>query len=214
MHKRISVMLLTGVSAALVIGLGAGPSFATTAGTWSVSPGGTVTAAQSGRFTLEDTTTGHSFVCGQTTGAAKFKSGSGLSGTDIGSITALSFGDCTGPSKFTFTLTPHNLPWALSADSYDRAITSGLTTGTVNGIHAFLSGTNCKATVDGTSGVADDGATQIHYHNSLDKLKIRTDDSSLHFYYVKGCQGLINNGDAVTFSSAYLLTPAQTITKS
>jgi len=37
---------------------------------------------------------------------------------------------------------------------------------------------------------------QIRYHNSLAKLKIRTEGSNLHFYNVTGCADLINSGDA------------------
>jgi len=47
---------------------------------------------------------------------------------------------------------------------------------------------------------------QIRYHNSLAKLKIRTEGSNLHFYNVTGCAGLINSGDAITVASAYLVT--------
>jgi hypothetical protein len=207
-------MLLTAGTAALAVGLSATSSFATTATTWKISPGGTVTLVKSGHFTLHDITTGHSLVCVHTRGAGRFKSGRGLPGAHIGSVTALSFSGCTGPGGPTFTMTPRHLPWTLNADTYNPAITAGLTTGTITGIHATLSGTRCRATVDGTSAVADNGSTQIHYHNSLAKLKIRTQHSNLHFYRVSGCRGLIKSGDAITFSIAYLVAPKQTITGS
>jgi len=60
--------------------------------------------------------------------------------------------------------------------------------------------------VDGTGAAADNGIMQIRYHNSLAKLKIRTEGSNLHFYNVTGCAGLINSGDAITVASAYLVT--------
>ena len=214
MGKRIGAMLLTAGTVALVAGLSITPSLATTAMTWKVSPGGAVTLVKSGFFTLQDITTGHSLVCTHANGAARFKSGNGLRGTGIGSLTALSLSDCTGPGSLSVTVTPGHLPWTLSADTYDPAITAGLTTGAVNGIHATVSGAKCHATVDGTSAAADNGTTQLHYHNSLAKLKIRTQHSNLHFYQVSGCRGLFKSGDAITLASAYLLTPTQTITGS
>lgn len=214
MGKRIGVILLAAGALALVAGLGVTPSLAATATTWRVSPGGAVTLAKSGSFTLQDITTGHSLVCTHGKGAGRFKSGHGLPGTGIGSITALSLSDCTGPGGLAVTITPGHLPWTLNADTYDPAITAGLTTGTINGIHATLSGPRCHAAVDGTGAAADNGSTQMHYHNSLAKLKIRTEHSNLHFYQVSGCRGLIKSGDALTFSSAYLVTPKQTITGS
>jgi len=34
----------------------------------------------------------------------------------------------------------------------------------------------------------------------------------LHVYNVNGCAGLINSGDATTFSGSYTISPKQTIT--
>jgi hypothetical protein len=212
MRKGLGAIVSAGGAVALVIGLAASPSFATNVTTWSVAPGGSWTGIQSGHFTLADTTAGNSLVCTHTKAAGSFKSGHGLPGAGIGSITSVSFTSCTGPSGLTFTMTAGNLPWALNAVSYDPAITSGTTTGTVSGIHATISGRRCHATVDGTSGTANDGQTEIHFHNSLSKLTIRTQLSNLHLYGVTGCLSLIKSGDAVTFHSAYKVSPAQTIT--
>jgi hypothetical protein len=211
MGKRIGAIVMTVGTAALAAGLSAAPSFAATATTWSVSPGGTVKLIPSGRFTLTDTVSGKSLVCGHTNGSATFKSGRGLSGAGIGSITALTFASCTGPNAQAFTVKAGHLPWKLNAQTYNPAITGGLTTGTVTGIHATLSASGCHATVDGTSATAGNGKTQIHYHNSLAKLKIRTDGSNLHAYNASGCAGLIKSGDAITFSIAYIVSPAQKI---
>ena len=210
MSMRMRAILSAAGTVALVAGLGATPSFAATAATWTISPGGTVTMTQSGRFTLTDTVTKTLLSC-HTKGTGQFKSGSGLSGSGIGAVTLVSFSNCTGPSGFTFTMTPGHFPWPLSAVTYNPAITAGTTTGTISGIHATLSGKNCKATVDGTGATANDGTEQIHYHNSLAKLKILTQGSNLHFYNVTGCTGLISSGDAATIASAYHIAPAQTI---
>jgi len=210
MRNRIGAIVSTGGAVALMIGLAATPSFATTP-TWTVGPGGSFTAAQSGKFTLIDTTTGNSLTCATTHGKGRFKTGSGLSGIDIGRLTAATFTGCSGTGGLTFTMTASHFPWMLSASTYDPATTGGLTVGTVSGIHAVISGTSCSATVDGTSATANDGQAEIHFHNSLDKLKISNNASNLHVYNVTGCSSLIKSGDPITFSSAYLLTPTQTI---
>lgn len=212
MRHRMRAVFMTAAASALAISLGTTASFASTASTWTVSPGGSWTGVMSGTFTLMDTTNGKSLGCGHTKSAGTFRPGTGLSGTGIGTITSLAFTKCTGPRRLAFTVAGKNFPWSISADSYDPAITNGTTTGTLSGIHARLTATGCTAVVDGTRAFADDGATQIHYHNSLAKLKIRPAASTLHVYKVVGCTGLFTSGDAVTFSSAYILTPAQTIT--
>lgn len=194
-----------------MIGLAATPSFATTP-TWSVTPGGSFTGTQSGSFTLADTTTGNSIVCTHTKAAGTLKTGTRLSGTGIGSITSISFTSCTGLGGLTLTISTRGLPWTLNADTYNGALDGGTTTGTLNGIHVKITGTGCSATVNGSSVSATDGQTQIHFHNSLSKLKIRDTASNLHFYKVTGCGSMIANGDAVTFSSAYRVSPGQTIT--
>jgi hypothetical protein len=203
---------LTAGAAALAVGLTASASLATTAATWTVTPGGTWNGTMSGKFKLTDTASAKAIVC-RNHAAGSFNSGSGLAGADIGSISTLTFSLCTLPGGAKVTLTAGNLPWNLTAQTYNPSITAGTTTGIVTGIHATISGRNCSATVDGSSATANDGSTQVHYHNSLAKLKIRTQPSTLHVYNVTGCAGFMSSGDAITLSSAYLLSPAQTITQ-
>jgi hypothetical protein len=215
MRKPFGALLLATATAALTIGLGATSSLAATAQpTWSVSPGGAVTLTKSGVVTLQDTTTGNSLTCTKSKGTASFAAGTGLSGTDIAAITAVSFATCTGPMRLNLKMTAGNLPWELTGTSYNPAITSGLTIGTLSGIHATLSGAHCSATVDGSSATGNDGETEFHYHNSLRKLKTESALSNLHVYNVTGCAGVLNSGDAVALIAAWLVSPAQTITQS
>jgi hypothetical protein len=207
--KRTYGILFAGAATAAVIGLSAAPAFAAT--TWTVSPGGAITA-KSGTTTLKDTTTGNSLSCKSSSTSATLKSGSGLSGTDLGSITAVSFSTCTGPLGLTFTVTTKDLPWHLNATSYDSS--TGVTTGTITHIDATLSGPSCSADVDGTSANSHTGKVKATYTNSTGKLKILTTGGNLHIYDVSGCAGLINSGDASTFSATYTVTPKQTITGS
>jgi hypothetical protein len=205
--KRTYGILFAGAATAAVIGLSAAPAFAAT--TWTVSPGGAITA-KSGKTTLTDTTTGNALTCKSSSTSATLKSGSGLKGAAIGSITKVTFATCTGPLGLTFTVTTNGLPWKLNAKSYNS--TTGVTTGTITGIDATLSGPSCSATVDGTAAGADNGMVKAHYTNSTHKLKVLTTGGNLHVYNVSGCAGLINTGDATTFTANYTVTPAQTIT--
>src|SRR5262245_43921864 len=98
--KRAGGVLVMNAALAGVLGLGAGSAIAATnagiAATWTVKPGGAITA-KAGKTTLTDKSTGSQLSCASSTGKGTVKKGSGLSGNGIGSITALSFSNCTGP---------------------------------------------------------------------------------------------------------------------
>jgi hypothetical protein len=205
--KRTYGILFAGVATAAVIGMSAAPALAAT--TWTVSPGGAITG-KSGTTTLKDTSTGSTLKCKSSATSATLKSGSGLSGTAIGSITAVSFTTCTGPLSLTFTVKTNALPWKLNATSYNSS--KGVTTGTITGIDATLTGPSCSATVDGTGAGKDNGMVKATYTNSTGKLKVLTTGGNLHIYKVVGCAGLIASGDALTFSGTYTASPKQTIT--
>jgi hypothetical protein len=204
-------MLITGAATALVIGVSAGAALAVSS-TWTVKPGGAVNGT-AGTTTLTDTSQkppNNTVVCTSSATKATLKSGSGLSGTGLGSITSASFTNCTGPLGFKFTVAS-KLPWHLNATSYNS--TTKTVTGTITGIHSTLtSGTICKAVVDGTSGTANNGMVKITYSNSTGKLTVLTTGGNLHIYNVVGCAGLIKSGDASTFSGVYTISPKQTIT--
>jgi len=204
--KRTYGILFAGAATAAVIGMSAAPAFAAT--TWSVSPGGAITG-KSGKTTLKDTSTGNALSCTSSSTSATLKKGSGLAGRGLGSITKVSFSNCTGPLGLTFTVTTHDLPWKLNAVSYNAS--TGVTTGTITGIDATLSGPGCKATVDGTGAGKHNGKVKGTYTNSTGKLKVLATGGNLHIYAVSGCAGLIKSGDATTFSATYTVSPKQTI---
>lgn len=214
MRKGVAGILLSGgATAVLALGLSATTALAATATTYTVSPGGAITA-KSGKTTLKDTTTGTSLSCVSSSTKATLKKGSGLAGADLGSITSLTFTTCTGPASLTFTVkttASKTKPWHLNATSYNA--TTGVTTGTITGIKATLSGTACSATVGGASATAT-GKVKVTYNNSTHKLKVLTTGGTLHVWNVSGCLGLINSGDASTFTGTYTVSPAQTITGS
>lgn len=203
MRKRLATLLGAGGAAALMVGLMAPAAIAAT---WTVTPGGTVTGT-AGTTTLKDTSTNTVLTCKSSSTTTTLKKGSGLAGAGIGSITALSFASCTGPLGITFTVTSNKLPWHLNAVSY----ASGVTHGTITGINATLSGPSCSALVAGTTATTT-GTVKATYSNTTHKLTVSPTGGTLHIWNVSGCFNLIHSGDASTFTGAYAISPAQTIT--
>jgi hypothetical protein len=204
--KRAGSALVTGVALAGLLALSASAAGAATnarvAATWTVKPGGAITA-KAGTTTLKDTNTGSVLSCTSSSGKGTAKTGHGLSGTGIASITALSFSNCTGPLGLTFTVKTTHFPWHLNAKTFKN----GVTTGSISGIHATLTGPSCSA----TGATANNGTVTATYTNSSGKLAT-TGAGNLHIYNVSGCAGLINSGDGSSFKGSYAVTPKQTIT--
>jgi hypothetical protein len=211
-YTRISLAALTAATAAVL-----GVTTALAAITWTVRPGGSVTAV-SGQVVIKDVPTGSLFECPTSTLKAALKNGSGLPGTNIGSVSAFTFPPlkpmakaCMGPLSITFKLTMTHLPMTLNATSYSA--NTGTTTGMITGIHATVVGPSCEMVFDGTAASKDNGSLQVSYVNSTHKLTYLP-GGNLHEYKVTGCGFLpgFANGHKVTITGAGKLTPAQTIT--
>lgn len=86
MRIRSGGLALAG-AAALVMGPGAASSAAATATTWTVRPGGAITA-KAGTTKVADTTTGSVLNCDSSRMSGTLKGGTGLAGTGIGTITS------------------------------------------------------------------------------------------------------------------------------
>ena len=209
MRTRLGAFLLAGGAAAAAIGLSATTSLAATQLTWSVSPGGKFTGRQSGKVTIGDTNTKKSLVCLKSTGTGKFESGTGLSGTGIGSVKTLTDTNCTDASGGTYTVTPTGLPWALNATNY--FVTKNTVYGTMTGIGFTITGAACTATIAGDTSTTT-GTIVIHIHNSPSKLKFEAAGGDLRVYVTSGCTGLFKTGNKITIDNGYGLTPAETIT--
>jgi hypothetical protein len=207
MRKPVGAVLFTLTSAALAFGLTATSSFAAiTRATWTVKPGGAITGA-AGTTKVTDTTSGLTVTCTSSSLTGTLKSGSGLSGSGIGTITALNFTNCS-VDGITLSLASGPVTYAINASSYK----SGVTHGTISKIHFVISSSECNAVIDGTSGTAHNGSVKFTYTNKTATLKLLTTGIKLHVWYVKGCLGAIANGDSGNISASYKLTPAQTIT--
>jgi hypothetical protein len=212
MSHRHARILAVGGAAVLVAAL-AGPAAraAGAAKTWTVQPGGAITAA-AGKTTLKDTTTGVAVLCQSSQLPGMLTAGSGLPGAGIGSITGAAY-SCPTPSM-RISLTPHGLPWRLNLISYNAA--AGVARGTVRGLKltfSILENPSCSFVVNGTSGAAADGVVAVSYSDPAGPLRILRTGGNLHFYHVrKGCLGLVGDGDPATLSATYAVTPAQAIT--
>jgi hypothetical protein len=203
----VSAAILTG---AAILGASPGAASAAAAKTWTVRPGGKITAT-AGKTTLVDTPTGATMSCLSSRMSGPLKAGNGLPGAGIGSLTAAVFSQCSaGP--FPATLTAHGLPWQLNLTSYDRS--TGVARGTISHlqINAAPSFSQCTAVIKGTNGTAPDGVVAVSYTSKTGILKILPMGGNLHWYHVQGCAGIVNNGDAATLSASYTVSPRQVIT--
>lgn len=126
MSNRYARILAVGGAAVLVATLGTAPALA--AGTWTIRPGGAVTA-MSGKVALKDHKTGTVLTCLSATASGTLKHGSGLAGSRAGSLSAAGFTRCTGPghSDIILTLRATDLPWHVNLSSYNAA--TGVVTG-------------------------------------------------------------------------------------
>ena len=210
--KRPATVLLTSVAlaVAVAVALAAGPASAAAPKTWTISRGGAVALAVKG-FTLEDATAGFSLPCKASAAKAKLKAGKRLSGTAAGTVTAASATGCS-TEGFTIKIAAGHLPWHLDLVSYNAA--KGVTTGALTGMHLSLSvpAVGCTAVADGTAGNADNGSLAVAYTNKTAKLTTLKTGGKLHLYDIHNCLGLISDGDTVTISAAYAVSPAQKIT--
>lgn len=207
MRMRIGGLMLAG-AAILAMGLGTATSAAATATTWTVRPGGAITA-KAGKTALKDTTTGSVLTCSSSHMSGTLKGGSGLHGTGIGSITTAAY-DCSMPVRLVLKLTPRGLPWHLNLVSYNAG--TGVSRGTISHVELVFTGPSCSAVINGTSGTTADGVVAVSYANTTGKLTIHAAGGNLHWFHVSGCAGLVGDGHPATLSAAYTLSPPQVIT--
>jgi hypothetical protein len=205
MRKRFTAVLLSSSAAALALGLGSTTALASSiAATWSVSPGGSVSAAGSGQ--VKDANTGTVAKCKSIKMAGTAKHGHGLSGAGIATIKSGSFTGCT-IATISVKVATHGLPWKLNAVSYKN----GVTHGTITGIELKATAPGCSATLDGTKAGATNGKVGATYTNSTGVLKLLP-TGNLHSWAVSGCFGLVKNGDSEHASGSLKMSPKQKVT--
>ena len=104
MSNRYARILAAGGAAVLAATLAAAPALAAT--TWTIQPGGAITAT-SGTVTVKDTRTVRVLVCRSATASGTLKRGSGLPGSRAGSLSAVGFTACGGPGGPKFDSAGH-----------------------------------------------------------------------------------------------------------
>jgi hypothetical protein len=210
MRNRPARLLLAGC---VVVTAALGATTALAATTWTITPGGAITA-KSGWAPIRDPNVGQLMTCTSLTASGTLKSGSGLPGSGAGSLTAFGFHQCTNPfasaRRTTFVLTATGLPWHLNLASYRN----GVAAGTISHMRITLTGPGCKAVIDGTGATARDGHVRFRYAGATGRLTVLTAGSGLRFFDVLGCAsaGSISDGDPVTISATFAVTPKQAIT--
>jgi hypothetical protein len=204
-HKIAKTSMVAAAALTAAVGLTVSPASASATATWTVTPGGAFTATASSP-TLTDTSTGTQLKCTSSAAAGSLVTSSS-DGVGLASISSVTWSSCTGPIGITFAVTAQGLPWKVNAVSYNSS--TGTTTGTLTGVKAHISGSGCTADFGGaTSGST--ATLNATYVNSTKTLTIS--GGNLHAYNVSGlCLGLMNNGDAATYSAKYVLASAQTI---
>ena len=209
MSNRYARILAVGGAAVLAATLAAAPALAGT--TWTVQPGGAITATSS-LFTFKDHVTRTLITCRSSpTAVGTLKHGSGLPGHRAGSLSAVSIGDCFGPGGGpAFVLKPAGLPWHLNLSSYNAA--TGVARGTISHL-AIMVGKTCSFVIDGTSSAASDGWVRFTYTDSTGGLTVLAASGNLHFWNVSaGCLGLFNTGDRAGLSATFTVSPEQAMT--
>ncbi|QKG27099.1 hypothetical protein [Actinomadura verrucosospora] len=212
MQKKLGTILAGAGLGASLIALSA-PAHATTTGTWTVTPGGNVTAniAPLTKVIAKDPSRGTQAVCSGATGGGVAASGSGLSGTHLVTINSLTASGCIGPGNANVTITMNGLPWYMNADSYNA--TTGVTTGTVTGIKATYSNPvdGCVATITGPAGAG--GSVAGTYTNSTHKLAAGGSSTLVVNTVNTSCSPTqIQVGDPITLTGTLVVSPNQTVT--
>jgi hypothetical protein len=221
MGHRCARILVAGGAVVLVAALGVPAALAAaTAKTWTVRPGGNITAT-AGKITLTNAAPSHPVTCASSTATGKLRSGTGLPGADAGSLPAIMFADCDYVVSSTlllgFTVRPSGLPWQVNLSSYNAA--TGVVRGTVSHIALVVAEESkpagCHAVVDGTSATAHDGRVAFQYTDSTGQLTVLTTGGNLHYYDVSPrCRTLptFKDGGSATLSATFVVSPRQRIT--
>lgn len=183
---------------ASALGLSISSASAGALATYTVTPGGAYVAnATNPKMTVGSAT----LTCASSQAKGTLKSGSGLAGAKIGTITSLSFSTCSVAGiPFTVTTTATaTTPFYINA----TGTTANHIDGNISGISATITGTGCNATFAGT--------TNGWYENTTKTLHV-TGGGSLAAQPGASCLGLFTAGSPANFVANYVMTAQQTIT--
>lgn len=198
MYTKIKQAMVAGAAVAAI-----GLAGATTASAGYTVTGGGSFAANASDTTLTNTRNGQALTCVDSNASGSVANGSGLSGTGIGSISALSFSGCTGPFNLTFDVTTSGFPWTIDATGTTTG--TGTTSGAITGITARLESTNFLVPCD----VTVTGSVPISYENSTTMLHVLNSNATHQLTITSGSCAfdILKVGDVVDFNGSYLLDP-------
>lgn len=181
--------------------------------TWTVTPGGNITGANTQPLRALNTDKGVAAVCPVSTAAGTLKSGPGLDGNGIASLTSVAATGCVTTGGLATVITPTGTPWTFNALNYDG---SDVVEGELTGVQATaVIGNPAQCTV--TVGAPGGGGATITgtYTNSTDRLAVSGSNLVVLTATGAGCGSLASPGDSITLGGEYGLTGAnadQTIT--
>lgn len=182
--------------------------------TWTVSPGGSITANSSGPIWLSNDTKGREVDCDALTGSGTARSGSGQSGDKIAAFTGFTLTNCVAynntPYDITLSASP-TTPAFWNAITYDG---SDLTTLTLTNITGHLqAGDGCTADFVGRGGGA--ATMRGQFSNSSGAFTFGPSGSGDLTAANVGpnCpSNLLSNGDALSLNGTFVIAPASKIT--
>lgn len=167
---------------------------ATSLVTWTVTPGGAFTAvATNPTLTVPAAT----LDCASSNASGSLVSGSGNAGDGIGTITSLTFEDCS-VIGIPFDVTSKSFPWSLNATGVSAV--PNAVDGSISGVDASISGSGCTADFAGT--------VTGHYKNDTKQLVINGGSLTASD---ADCLGLINDGDEALYEAVYAVSGGHTI---
>jgi hypothetical protein len=205
MRKRIAGMLAVGVTTLSTVVAVAAPASA--APPWTITPGGhTDGTAGTTNLTVEDPQSGEiQMTCDSSTVGVDLESGVSDDNqlATIPESPGIQFNNCLLAGFIEFSVQQVGV-WTLNGSSYDAA--TGVTTGTIDGIVANISGPGCAATVEGSVNGTFDNAADVLTVNPDQTLNVTTVDP------VDNCLDLIHVGATAAFDGAYAVSPGQEIT--
>jgi len=209
----VTILSTATAAAAVVIGLGVAPAMASTPTlTAKVTGGGTYTATTAktvltdGPVSVTCSSKGKT-PASQASGSIPNGSHRGKAPVKVGTAAKLSFNNCTGPlGKVTTKI--ESTPYSVSVDS--KTNSKGQTDGLIAGVKVAVSMTGCAFTVTGSApGYYTNGK---HTLSMTAKLPIKTSTKTgLTVSGVKGCAGIVTNGQHPTYTGTYTLNRKGTL---
>ncbi|TDD76557.1 hypothetical protein E1293_26995 [Actinomadura darangshiensis] len=199
---------------------------AAAATTWTVLPGGAVTATGTQPLTVIDMSTGGAIVCDAMTAKAVAKNGSGLQPAGVAAINGLTFSTpgnpndwCTGGVGIVFDVQPVGLPWQINAESYEPA--SGEVVGKAVGVTVKAHGSDeCDVTFSGADG--QPGWVKVRYNNETGKVWVGASPQEMETDYGTNLVAtgvdpdcdptLVALGDEISLGGEYAVDPKQLVT--